>query len=335
MNVAVIGGGSLGSLLAGLMTRSGAEVVLICRPPQIESLRQQGLRIALPSEEYHARVNVQPRLQHAPDLAVFATHLNDLEQAYQDNHQYLETCFMLTVQSGIQGANILSCHFEPEKIIDGAVLFDNPVCPPGPLAVPPAAAMVIGKPFYPNDRRVFEVAELVRPFVNVQVTSEIRATKWLKLLYDYIYCLPALTGQTLHDVYADEPMCRVFHVLLNEAMKMVEVAGIELASYPGFDVQDLHRAARTPPQGLRKAVGEIFLRHQDPSARGFLYRQLAGRRPSEVDFINGEIVQVASSLRMTVALNQLFVQRLHQVEADACFLTGQEVVDLFRPLVVF
>jgi len=329
MNVAVIGTGAIGSLLAGLFSRAGFLVCMVARSNQIPALTRDGFSIKTPAFEYQCHLPVDHTLRHEHELVIFTTQLHDLEQAYQDNHQYLESCLMMTVQSGIQGANLLSCHFEPENIIESAVLFEVEEQGLGRVHVPRPGALMIGKPFAPNDEQAYAILDRLRPHWDVQMTTEIVNIKWLRLLSDFIYCLPAITGQTLGAVYADAGMSEVFVRLLQEALEIIRVAGIPMTTLPDLEIEEVMRFHGMPHPEAKDLIADTFLHNRRLDSRGYLYEQITQRGLCEIDFINGEVVQVAHSLRMHAPMNQLCMDLVHTVEQHKRFLSFQDVENRF------
>jgi len=335
MNIAVIGAGTIGSILAGMLARAGAYVTMIGRPRQISRLKAKGLLIQSSQGKHSYHIPARTSLQNEHDLVIFAIPMHDLEQAYQDNYPYLEAGLMMTVQNGVQGANLLSCHFEPDNIVESAVFFEAEKAGPARFTLRRPGAVLIGKPFCPNDEQVSQFADLLRPCLDVHITSHIMAVKWLKLLSDYIYCLPAITGLPLGRLYADLNMRRLFISLLREALQIVQTAGIPLAALPDLNVEELVQFGNLPYQSAVIIMPDIFLRNRDLDSFGYLFDQIMHRRQSEVDFINGEVMQVAHSLRMAAPLNRLFVNVAHDIEACGRCMSPQTVLNTFSRLAHF
>ncbi|MFA5260700.1 MAG: 2-dehydropantoate 2-reductase, partial [Candidatus Omnitrophota bacterium] len=113
MEIAIIGAGAIGSVIAGLLAKAGENILLVGRPEHVAVIRDKGLAIKTSIGQENVPVRVAERLDRAYDLVIFTVKSQDLEQAYQDNRAYLEHGRVLTTQNGVQGDNLLSTHFEP------------------------------------------------------------------------------------------------------------------------------------------------------------------------------------------------------------------------------
>jgi len=57
MRISLIGGGAIGSYVAGLLARHGDDVRLLARGAHLTAIRSAGLSIRTPSESYTVRID--------------------------------------------------------------------------------------------------------------------------------------------------------------------------------------------------------------------------------------------------------------------------------------
>ena len=95
MKIAVIGAGAIGSVVAGLLTKFGEDVLLVGRPEQVSIIQDKGLCIKKADGEETIAVRVSNRLDQPYDLVIFTVKSPDMEQAYQDNADFLENCLVM------------------------------------------------------------------------------------------------------------------------------------------------------------------------------------------------------------------------------------------------
>ena len=59
------------------------------------------------------------------------------------------------------------------------------------------------------------------------------------------------------------------------------------------------------------------------------YKASCAAEPSEIDFINGEVVQLAHHLKLPATLNSKIVDMVHEVERTGKFFSVEEVKKAF------
>ncbi len=70
MRFAILGSGAIGSYMGAALARGGADVVLIARGPQLEALRERGVRVLSPRGDFEARVPATDDLDAVADADV-------------------------------------------------------------------------------------------------------------------------------------------------------------------------------------------------------------------------------------------------------------------------
>jgi len=333
MKIAIIGAGAVGSFIAGKLNQAGVKAVLIGRSAQIEVIKSRGLIIQQAGGENVIPLKALPRLDQKYDVVIFATRLRDLEQAFQDNHHFLEHCSILTVQSGVQGANILSCHFEPQEIIDSQFFSQCTSAEPGVVHLKKMGEWWLGKRFAPSDKPLHAIAELLGEAFVVRVEPQIGAVKWHALLVDLIYGLPALIRVPVAQTYQDQQACRITTGILKEAVHILCLANIPLAEFEPFDKKKFMRLAEIQLDQASRSFYNDFIRGGRWHSVGCLSHHWQHGAEKEVDFLNGEVYQVARSMRMEAPCNRLMVDLVHEQENRAQRFSLSEIEKRFQALI--
>mgnify|MGYP001590674168 CR=1 FL=1 len=194
MKIAVIGAGAIGSVAAGYLTKSGEDVVLIGRKDQVDAINRNGLSVKGARGQETFRLKALTKLDRKYDLVIFAVKTQDIEDAYQHNAQFLEESLVLTSQNGVQADNLLSGHYEKDKVISSIVMFGATYIRPGEVILNFEGDWIIGRPFVPNDPTVHKIADILKKAFKVVVTDDLTGMKWLKLFVNFNNCIPALVG---------------------------------------------------------------------------------------------------------------------------------------------
>jgi 2-dehydropantoate 2-reductase len=330
MKIAVIGAGAIGSIVAGYLTKSGEDVLLVGRQDHVKAVNANGLRIKSTDGEEVIPVKAGVKMDKEYDLVIFATKTNDMESAYQDNHEFLETCIVLTTQNGVQGDNVISTHFDRDNMISSIVMFGATFMNPGEVVFNFPGDWILGKPYTANDGKLNDVAEVLRKSFSVEISDNIMGMKWLKLFVNFNNCIPALIGKSMQETFADMDFCRLSVMLLKEGVAIVRDAGIELVSLPKFPAERILGMASMPVEQSAGIINKTLTLLSKEPLYGSILQSIMRGRPSEIDFINGEVTHVAKSLQLQSPLNRKIVDLIHKIEEEGKFLEPNVVKKEFN-----
>jgi len=325
MKIAVIGAGAIGSIVAAGLCRSGEDVILIGREDQVNAIKANGLQIKSSSGTEKLNVPVAVKLTAPVDLAIFSTKTQDIDEAYGQNSEFVEHALILTTQNGVQADNILSHHFYPEQVISSIVMFGATYVKPGEVTYNFPGEWIMGKRFVPNNEKLHEVAAILKKSFNVVVTDNILGMKWLKVFVNFNNCIPALIGKSMQETFADMELCKLSVMLLKEALPIVQTANVKLVSLPQFPVERVTGLAAMPVEQGAGIINKTLTNLSKEPLYGSILQSIMRGKSSEIDFINGEIVQVASSMRNEAPLNKKVVRMVHEVEETGKFFTPEVV----------
>lgn len=330
MDIAVIGAGAIGSTVAAYLHQAGVCVTLIGRPDQVHAIKNNGLRVQGVRGEETIALSVQAALDREYPLVIFATKTQDLEKAYQQNCNYLESGLVLTTQNGVQADNLLSGHLEKERILSSIVMFGATYTKPGEIVLNFEGQWIIGKPFTPNDMLVQDVAKILQKGFSVMVSDDIMGMKWLKLFINFNNCLPALIGKSMQETFSDMDFCRLSIKLLQEGLEVVQRAGIDLASLPEFSIERIYGLAQMPQDQAAGIMHQTLTNLSKEPVYGSILQSILRSKRSEIDFINGEVVVLAKQIGAKAILNQKIVDLVHRVEETGAFFHSQDIKREFQ-----
>jgi 2-dehydropantoate 2-reductase len=329
MRIAVIGAGAIGSVVAGYLAKAGEDVVLVGKEDQVNAVNENGLTVKGARGEETIGLKAMTRLDQAYDLVIFATKTQDIEEAYEHNAEFLEEGLVMTSQNGVQADNLLSSHYDRDKVISSIVMFGATYTRPGEVTFNFEGDWIVGKPFAPNDPTVHKVADILRKAFKITVTDDIVGMKWLKLFVNFNNCIPALVGKSMQETFADMDLCRLSVLLLKEGVDIVRTARIELVSLPDFPKERTLGMAAMPVDQAAGIINKVLTTLSKEPLYGSILQSIMRGKTSEIDFINGEVVQLASHLRIEAPLNEHIVDLVHQVERTGKFLDPQTVKEEF------
>ncbi|VAW12003.1 hypothetical protein MNBD_BACTEROID05-215 [hydrothermal vent metagenome] len=329
MNIAIIGAGAIGSVVAANLTKAEVDVVLIGREEQVSVINKNGLTLKKSSGDENITVRALTKLDKEYDLVIFCTKTQDLEEAYQHNCEFLEECFVLSSQNGVQADTILSSHFYRDKMLSSIVMFGSTFIKPGEVTVNFEGQWIVGKPFFPIDPFVHEVIAILSKGFDVVASENITGMKYLKLFVNFNNCIPALIGKSMQETFADLDLCRLSNLLLREGIDVVKKANIEMVSLPNFPLERIEGLVNMPIDQASGILQKTLTQLSDEPLYGSILQSIMRGKPSEIDFINGEVNVLAHQMRFKTPLNLKIVEMVHEVERTKKYFDVEDVKKKF------
>ncbi|MFB6301550.1 MAG: ketopantoate reductase family protein [Haloferacaceae archaeon] len=271
MEVVVVGGGSLGSLVGALLARRH-DVTLVGREHQVAAIDDGGLTVE-GVESFRVRPAATADWRGRADLAVVAVKAFDTAGAAATLAAG-EPGAVLSLQNGMGNeATLAECLDVP--VVAGTTTLGAALEAPGRVAWNGRGGATVGPWTDDADRAARLAGAALRTAgVPTTVTGAIREHLWEKLAVNAaINPLTALAG-TRNGAVADPPLAGVARAAAAEVASVARSAGVDLAD--------------------ERAVEEAFAVARATAAnRSSMARDVAAGRRTEVDAINGYVVDAA------------------------------------------
>lgn len=314
MRVAVLGAGSLGSVIGGCLARGGVDVWLVSRRPEyITAVSAQGLRLV---EEDGTSV-VYPHVTDDPcdiglvDLVIVLVKAFDAAAALSSAEPLIgTTTAVLSMQNGLGGEELVADVVGRQRVLAGRTYVAGDALAPGVVrAGISGRATVIGDPFGGDVGRAEAVAEVLRRGgLDVEVSAEIRTVIWRKLLINVATgALAGVTGLPYGLLYRLDGVHRAAVAAVEEAATVARACGIDLGA---VDAEAIWQEAR---RGLPDSFRTSILQSLD---RGSL---------TEVGFINGAVVRHGRATGVPTPVNatlQACVEGLELARSGSTGIAG-------------
>ncbi|MBI5416206.1 MAG: 2-dehydropantoate 2-reductase [Candidatus Omnitrophica bacterium] len=337
MNVAIIGAGAIGSVVAACLTKAGENVALIGRKDQVDAIDKAGLRVTGARGEETFRIRALTHLDSEYDLVILTVKTQDIEEACAHNKAFLKKCLVLSSQNGVQSDTILSKHFDKARLYSSIVMFGATYARPGEVVFNFEGDWIIGKPFAANDENVQRIAQILKKafppkgsLSAVVVSENITGMKWLKLFVNFNNCIPALTGKSMQETFADMDLCRLSILLLKEGVGIMQKNGIHLVSLPQFPAERVYGMANMPMEQAAGIINKTLTGLSKEPLYGSILQSIMRGRASEIDYINGQVLKMVRSPKDEAPLNARVVEMVHQVEQNKKYFTVEEIREAFE-----
>jgi 2-dehydropantoate 2-reductase len=320
VRVVVVGAGAVGGLLAWALAASDTEVTVIRRGTVVVE-RADAVVIDPAGIRRTAPVTSAPDLDSVPggppDLIVCAVKMMSLAQALADLAAWPATP-LLTVQNGVgaEAAASAARHGAPllagsltaavDRQADGAVRWLRR----GGLGLAGVRGPV--GPLLADLTRRFEMAGLP-----ARVVADALAMKWSKLVANLVgNATSAILDLDPAAIYADPALFRLECRQLREAAAVMAAQGLRPVDLPGAPVRLLLFGARLPPAVARPVFARAVASARGGKAPSLRLHLAGGRGASEVDWLNGAVVERGAALAVPTPVNAALLDGMHQVTAD-------------------
>ncbi len=334
MKIAVIGAGAIGCLVAGYFKAKGQEVTLVGRSQGVNAIKGHGLNISGVRGDFKVQISISDTLNYIPDLAILATKTQDIEAVLQESSSLLQNSLLLTIQNGVQADNLVAKYLPQKNIISSIVMFGATYLEPGKVIHNFEGSWVIGSQFQNNPTaELVDLSLILDQIFPVVISENIKGMKYLKIFVNASNCLPAIIGKSMQEVFSDLDISRMSIGIWKEAFEIIDKAGIQLVSLPGFPVENLTKLTAMPSASAAVIFSGIMKNLSKEPLYGSILQSIMRRRVSEIDYINGEFVRLAHEYNMYAPLNKILVDMVHQVERSKVFYTKNILMEKVKEFI--
>lgn len=323
-NILLVGAGAVGSFFASKLLLDGHRVVIVDRPEQVSAILPVGLHL----QEGLLADSVQPTalvtaLEEAfparvdYDLLLLATKAYDvspiLKQMPGSNFSLPRK--VMTIQNGVGAEETVKKLLGARHVLAASLTV--------PVSVESAGSVVVERhdcglglaPMAIGER----VDEWVKMFTMAGIKTvayrDYRAMKWSKLLLNIVAnATCAILNRQPGVIYRYRPTFELERAMLKETLAVMKKMGVSVVDLPGTPARLLPPIINYLPGFLAKMVLEPQIRNGRGDKMPSLQLDLAaGRKQSEVIFMNGAVVREGRRLGVPTPVNFLLADTLHKL----------------------
>lgn len=348
MKVSVLGAGAIGSMIGGMLAHDApdVEVLLVSRGEHGRKIAQRGA-IALDGpwgrRDVRVAVSDDPAAIRGSQLVLVTTKSQDTEAAIAAAAPHWGDATIVSIQNGINDARLLK-FVEPRKLVMGMTATNMALVEPGRVSLQLGGATVLGPPAGAGtnaDRTAADAAAALLsrirwPGLKFQSHPNAVGVRYNKLAINalgYASCLSRSNFIT-EALAQREWRNRVGLPIVRECARVFDSAGINLERIPGVPnlprMERLMRRMNAPMLGSMISFGMRRLYNRKPIIFS-LQQDLERRKPTEVEFVNGEVVRLAATKGDSAPASALVVQLVRELEhrGDASYFSRDEVIERF------
>jgi 2-dehydropantoate 2-reductase len=271
MRFAIVGAGSVGCYFGGLLARHGYNGILIGRTHHVKAIRENGLRMQTRSFDENIWIDASDEIGDAStaDLIFLCVKSGDTASVTEELRDSLpKRTVVISLQNGIENAETLRNRLD-NPVIAAAVYIASEMAGPGHLLHHGRGDLVI------EDTKDSKTpADLLRvATIPTRIVEDVRIVLWEKLALNCAYnAISAIVQLPMGEMPCRDAVRETMRAVVHECIAVARSEGVDLGFSPGEFVAHIETT--------------IPSRQYSSTAQ-----DLARRKRSDIDFLNGTIVR--------------------------------------------
>jgi 2-dehydropantoate 2-reductase len=304
MRICILGAGALGCAIGAGLAEGGADVTLINRnAAHVDAINADGLRLRDHEGERRVRIKAATSavLVGPVDLVILLVKSFHTREAMDQAGPLLAPhTLVLSLQNGLGHEDVLAEYVGRERVLAGKTYVGGTLLGPGHIIHGVhGKETVIGELDGRVTDRVRAVArEFERADMLIEISDNIMGTIWDKLLINVATgAVTAISRMPYGDLYGCGPLEAVGVAAVREAMEVAHASGVRLSF-------------TDPCEAWRKAGAGL-----PADFRTSMLQSLDKGSVTEVDFVNGAVVDQGARLGIATPVNRTLVACVKGIEA--------------------
>jgi 2-dehydropantoate 2-reductase len=314
LRVAILGAGSVGCFIGGGWAAAGIPVTLIGRERIAAEVAGHGLalsdysgwRTRLDKPDFTTK---PAALKQADLIALCVKSIATAAAAREIARHARKGALVVSFQNGVSNVDLLRAELGSRfEAVQGMVPFN--VAHLGSGRFHKGVAGDLAAAAHPLTRRLSDAAG--NGPARLRIEANMDRLAWGKLLINLNNAVNALSGRTLLDQLKERDYRRVVAASIIAALELLGAAGIEPATIGPVPPRLLPHVIASPSL----VFNNLFLKIQkiDEKARSSMADDLQAGRPTEIDYLNGEVVKLAKRLGRKAPVNEAILSLVKQAE---------------------
>ena len=277
MRIAVMGAGSVGGCLGGLLAKAGNDVSLIARGEHLEAIRANGLKVVHSGGEFVVEVKAtDDPVQVGPvDLVLFTvkTHQNRHTISTLRPLMGQETS-VLTLQNGVESHEQLGAVLGSQNILPGAFWASSQIEAPGVISVTGDIRISFGEIDATESLRALDIRTMFREAgIETEISPDPMQVLWRKfILLSAVSGMASAARTRIKELRGSPDARKMFCEAMEEALTLGRTKDINLAD------------------GLVQESLEFI--EGFPDFQNSMHADYESGRPTELDALSGAVVRL-------------------------------------------
>lgn len=323
LNITIAGAGSIGCFVGGLLAHQGHAVRFLARARVVAQVAQKnglhltdfgGIDVRVTAPDF----NDDPSILASADV-ILVTVKSSATAAMSAliSHYGKPGALVISLQNGVGNMATLREALPSHDVRAGMVPFNV-------VSMEPAK-------YHRATSGDIEVGAVALPDMNSEhllwrSVEDIEAVQWGKMLINLGNALNALSGLTLYEQLQDRAWRRLIADQMAEALGILRANYIKPAKTTAAPPAMIPHILRLPTPLFKRVAAQMLT--IDPTARSSMWDDLMKRRTTEIDALQGVIIDLATQSGRTAPLNMRARELIKRAEAAGKGPPGLTVSDI-------
>ena len=296
MKMVVLGAGSLGSALGGVLAESGHEVWLITRnAAHVAAIEKNGLTLRTAGVDRHVKIHASTNAADAgmaEGVIVLVKSAQTRDAAIAAKSVAGAHTWVMSLQNGLGHEELLAEVFGKDRVLAGKTYCGGQIISPGHVICGVKGKDThIGELAWNGDGAISpRLQEIARAFnaagIDTHMSDNIEGTLWDKLLINVATgALSGITRLSYGHLYATPELPAIAEMAVAEAMAVARAKGVRFSVRKPIDAW--HKAGAGLPFEFKASILQTLERGQ----------------LTEIDFMNGAVVRLGAELGIPTPIN--------------------------------
>lgn len=312
----IFGAGLIGSYLGGCLTSKGIKTQLLCRPAFRKQL-QDGITLSNYASDLitTAKVNFCEHPSHF-DVIWLTVKCTSVESACAELSPYVSSnTLILCCQNGLGSEKIVKRHFPNNSTLRVMVPFNVVALKEGHFHRGSEGYLTVEK----NQQNTISITKMIdtinSEILPVTATSDMSALLWAKLQLNLGNSINALADMPVKTMLEQRPYRLIIAAMMDELLAVTNTKNIVLPKITALPAGMIPKVLRLP-NFLFKLLANKMLAI-DPTVRTSMWWDIHNAKKSEIDYLNGAIVNQANQFGLTCPVNEKVIELVKMLEKSA------------------
>lgn len=318
--IAIMGVGSLGTILGAYISKSGRQIDLIdVNKEHVDALNKNGAKvIGKVNMTVSVKALTPDEMEGIYDLVLYMTKQTYNETALRQLLPHInENSIVCTLQNGLPEPAVCEV-VGNERVMGAPVEWGATFRGPGVSELTSDAnhlSFTLGTIDGKVTDKLMEVKQILESMCPVRVSNNLMGLRWTKLLMNATFSgLSTVLGGTFGDVLDSDEAMNYIAEIGKECVQVAYASGVKLEPYLHYDFREIFKFKNDEEKNFTiEKVREIWGPHRALMAS--MLQDLKKGRKCEIDAINGIVSVFGKEKGVATPINDIVVEIIKGIES--------------------